>query len=229
MSKKEKINKPYSAKKLLKDLIIITIIALYVVIMLGDIVYMIIEDSDRIISRQIPVAVATILSTFLIIRSGSKKCNKSEEKMIKKDIFIAPVIVAIIIMFYGFYSVSVNIRDARENIEKEMSVYSLFYSEEEIDAEIDKIIAEAANQARQSWVITAVVYLVVAEVTVFISSKKLNQWLKEDIQPTAFSDEIPQNTFSVQGIEMETNGLEVKSAESLEENSGPINNINWNL
>lgn len=225
MSKKEKINKPYSVKNLLKDLIVITIIALYVVVMLGDIVYMVIEDSDRIISRQIPVAIATILSTFLIIRSGSKKCNKSEEKMIKKDIFIAPVIVAIIIMFYGFYCVSSNLGKARQNVEKELWVYSLYYSEEEMDAEIDKIIEEAGNQARQSWVITAVIYLVAAEVTVFISSKKLNQWLKEEIQPTINSDEIPSNMFSPEGLETATNGFELKS----EEDSGPINTINWNL
>jgi len=229
MNKKEKINKSYSAKKLLKDLIVTTIIALYIVMMLGDIVYMIIEDSNRIISRQIPVVVTTILSTFVIIRSGSKRCHKSEEKMIKKDIFIAPVIVAVIIMFYGFYSVSSNIRESREDIESEMRVYSLFYSEDEIDTEIDKIIAEAANQARKSWIIIAAIYLVSAEVTVFISSKKLSKWLKEDIQPTVFSNEIPSTTFSPEGIEMETNTLEVKSAESLEENSGSINNINWNL
>jgi len=149
--------------------------------------------------------------------------------MIKKDIFIAPVIVAVIIMFYGFYSVSSNIRESREDIESEMRVYSLFYSEDEIDTEIDKIIAEAANQARKSWIIIAAIYLVSAEVTVFISSKKLSKWLKEDIQPTVFSNEIPSTTFSPEGIEMETNTLEVKSAESLEENSGSINNINWNL
>ena len=205
MSKKEKKVKPYGATSLLKDFVIISLVVIYITVMIGDGVSVVIDDSMRIFTRHIPIAVVTLISTFFIMKSCSKKCNKAEEEAVKKNLFIAPIIIAIIFVLYGFYSVSSNMTEIKQENSWMFSLY-----EEEFE--------KAASEARVGWIIASVVYFVAAEFVVFMNKKNLNKWLQD-------VPEVMMNTEGLSNEVLTNETFEVKKKEETQ----PINNIKWDL
>ena len=207
MKKDNKVNeKPYSALLLLKDFILIEAIVMYLVLVIGDFISAV-SELPTVLTRYIPVAVATIVTTFFVIKSKSKKCKKSEEKEVKKYILIAPVILAVIILLYGLYSVESNLREI------DTGTLRLLFSEEYVE----QFIQQAANSARVSWFITATTYLIAAEAVVLIKRKKIGMLLKEDLEAEPMM--MGQSEF----VNMQNN------FEMPEKNNEAINNIKWDL
>ena len=208
MNKEEKkVNeKPYNALLFLKDFILLELVIMYIVVVIGDFVSGITE-LPVLLTRYIPVAIAALLTTLLIIKFKAKKCKKSEEKEVKKYMFIAPIIVAVIIVVYGFYSVSVNIKEA------DTKVLGLLVSQEYIE----ELLQAAANSARMNWIITGSTYLVAAEAIVLMKRKKIGMLLKDDFESEPMMMET--NEF----VSMQ-NDFQVP-----EQNNEAINNIKWDL
>ena len=153
---------------------------IYITLMLVDLIRLS-GNASIILNRYVPIALVTLVSTFLIIRSKSKKFKKSEESEVKKTFVVAPFVIAIIMFFYGLYSVSVNMSKAEELLRKETKVYSLLYEKSEYEEMIQEALKEAKSSAIQNWIITSVTYLVSAEIMVLLSSKKLKLWLKDEV------------------------------------------------
>lgn len=217
MSKKENVveKKPYGVADFFKNFIILQIILLYVTLMIGDAVAKT-EDISSAITRYIPIALVGLVSSFLFIRSGAKKINKKEEENLKKKVLIAPIVVAVILLCYGLYSVHSNV----SKVKKEMkSIYILAYGEvDEEFEEFEEEIKDAANEARGNWLITSVSYLVAVEVVAFLTSKKLGSLMKEEIQEQIVDGEI------LNDIQQEINNEPEE-----EKTQEPLNNIKWDL
>lgn len=188
---------------------------------LFDSILVIFMDND-LIARYIPTAIVTIISTVLVIKFNAKKSVKSEEKEIRKNCFIVPIIVEIIIMLYGFYSVASNVEKAREELETSMKIYEIWYGKAETDKMINEAIEKAIGTANQMWIITSVVYLAVAECVTVVTTKKLNKWLKEDFQFNNM-EAFDQNEFQ------SSEYLGINEGNNTFENSDAPNNINWDL
>ena len=219
MMKKEKMkeNKPYNVALLWKDFVVIEVVILYITLILGDLIR-VASKASIILTRYVPIAFVTLVSTFLIIRSKSKKCKKSEENEVEKTFVIAPVVVAIIMFFYGLYSASVNMSKAEEQLRKETKIYSLLYEKSEYEEMIQEALKEARSLAIQNWIITSVTYLVSAEIMVLLSSKKLKLWLKDEM--------IVEN--SIEGMQAEGNIMN-DSVIKMEDNTQATDSIKWNL
>ena len=217
MSKKENVveKKPYGVADFFKNFIILQIILLYVTLMIGDAVAKT-EDISSAITRYIPIALVGLVSSFLFIRSGAKKINKKEEENLKKKVLIAPIVVAVILLCYGLYSVHSNV----SKVKKEMKgIYILAYGEvDEEFEEFEEEIKDAANEARGNWLITSVSYLVAVEVVAFLTSKKLGSLMKEEIQEQIVDGEI------LNDIQQEINNEPEE-----EKTQEPLNNIKWDL
>lgn len=208
MSKKENVKnaKPYTKMNLLKDFVVIAVIVLYVTLRIGD------EISEAssgiagtdIATRYIPIAIVTLIATFLTCYAKVGKFRKSEEKEVKKTLMIAPAIVTVILFIYGMYSVAVNV-----------SSYLEYYG-----VSLDDMIAEARNEAIMNWAITAAIYLIEAEGVVFLITRNLNKKLKEDEVLEASQEDMLDS-------ENPTEAMVANS--SSDESTQVINNINWNL
>lgn len=193
--------KPYSPMKFLKDGIVIELILLYITLMIGDAISLM-EDNEMLFTRYIPIGVVTLIATFFIIKNNSKKCTKADEEIIRRNIFIIPVIVAVILLCYGLYSVSVNVNEVKE----EAQLYSSMFGEELVETMLDV----AASEARESWLITTFTYLIVAEAVAFMTSKKINGWLKDDIvedvtEPLTMEENKEESNFEIE--EKTTNNI----------------------
>ena len=208
MSKKENVKnaKPYTKMNLLKDFVVIAVIVLYVTLRIGD------EISEAssgiagtdIATRYIPIAIVTLIATFLTCYAKVGKFRKSEEKEVKKILMIAPAIVTVILFIYGMYSVAVNV-----------SSYLEYYG-----VSLDDMIAEARNEAIMFWAITTAIYLIEAEGVVFLITRNLNKKLKEDEVLEASQEDMLDS-------ENPTEAMVANS--SSDESTQVINNINWNL
>lgn len=219
MMKKEKMkeNKPYSIALLWKDFVVIEVVILYITLMLGDWIR-VAGNASAILTRYVPIALVTLVSTFLIIRSKSKKCKKSEESEVKKTFVVAPFVIAIIMVFYGLYSVSVNMSKAEELLRKETKVYSLLYEESEYEEMIQEALKEVRGIAIQNWIITSVTYLISAEIMVLLSSRKLKLWLKEEMIA-----ENPVESMQAEDVIMDDATIK------MEDNTQTTDSIKWNL
>lgn len=223
MSKKENVKnaKPYTKMNLLKDFVVIAVIVLYVTLRIGD------EISEAssgiagtdIATRYIPIAIVTLIATFLTCYAKVGKFRKSEEKEVKKTLMIAPAIVTVILFIYGMYSVAVNVSSFNKNDLEVGSIY-LEYYEEIYGVSLDDMIAEARNEAIMNWAIIAAIYLIEAEGVVFLITRNLNKKLKED-------EVLEQSPEDMLDSENPTEAMVTNS--SSDESTQVINNINWNL
>lgn len=210
MSKNQKVEKEFNPGVFMKNFIVTQVLILYFLFMIGDAAIAIgIDDPHRIITRFIPVGIIAFISSFFIIRSSAKKCKKSDEQDMKKKILIAPLIVAVILFAYGLYSVHSNLKE----IEDELSIYMTILGEDTVTEEIEK----AGNEARVTWAITAVIYLVAAEAGAFLTKNKLNSLMQDE--PV-----VPQINEVASTETQETQQIEPK-----EEQQEPVNNIKWDL
>lgn len=211
--KKEKMVGPqeYSPLLFLKDFVVIQVILLYFVLFIGDLVSEFTE-LDMIITRYIPVAITTLISTLVIIKLKAKKCTKSEEKTVKIIIFLVPILLTVIIVGYGFYCVESNIE------EFDFGIMKLLYSEEYINT----FIAEARSMARQAWIITAASYLVSAEIMAFIASRNLKNKLQDEMMyEPVMQQPVMQSPNEIIGNQT--------SPIMQDENTSTLNNIKWDL
>ena len=168
-----KEKKPFS----MVNMIVTEMIILYIVIRIGDMID-IIGNLPDIVSRYIPVGIATVIFTNFLIRSGAKKVSIFEKEDFLKKIKIIPIIVAIILLIYGIISVNNNI----SKMEDKISQYRTLYSNMNKDAsnEFDKMIEDAKNKAIMSWVLTSIIYLALSEGTTFAIKDKIDDLFNED-------------------------------------------------
>ena len=112
----------------------------YLIMILGNLLLKVTEQ-NIFISRYLVIFVINAICSFFILRSYAKKSLKENADGFKKNTIIATVIVAIIIVIYGLVSVANNIKGLN-------SLQRIYYEQE-------------INEARMSFVISAVVYLVI--------------------------------------------------------------------
>ena len=210
MKKKNENVELFNATKFLMKYLGTQIVLLYVTLLIGDILIKVVNNV--IISRYLPIAIVTFVSTFFLIKSNAKKSSKVEEKGIKRNCFIVPIIIAIVMLFYGFYSVSVNINEIKDMNMTLRLQESIFGKEM-----LNEIIEEARSQANLVWIITSIIYFGIAEVATLIATKKLSIWLKEEPK----FETLNSNNYQFSN----TNTLNFGNSNDAQ----TTNNINWNL
>ena len=89
-----------------------------------------------------------------------------------KIIMIVPIIVAVIMLGYGIYSVKSNLSNLTASFER---LYLISNS-----GTISYLLKEAKGQAIASWVITSIVYLITSEVTTIIVRNNIYSLFKRD-------------------------------------------------
>lgn len=160
------------------------IVLLYLVLRIGDIVAQTSENISVVLTRYIPIAIASLIITFFLIRSGAKKSFKSEQDLFIKKIMIVPVIVAVIVLLYGFYSVRTNTAKFNQKYDDLYNSYSDLYNKynlnNKIQTEYKKILEEAKKKAKLSWIITSIVYFTSSMITTLFMKNKINNLLEDD-------------------------------------------------
>ena len=213
MSKKENvaIKKPYNAGYFLKDVMIFQVVALYITLIIGDEAR---TTADELITtRYIPLFVVGLLAALFSIRRFAKMCNKTEKEKVRKNIFLIPVLIAAMIFIFGLYSVSVQMA----KMEKFIGIFSSIGSEEGIDNKWQEELDNTANEIRMRWFIASMSYLVAGELAGFLTSKKLDKWLKEP------EEELMEENVNETLLEEKEENTDVIKNES------PIDVIKWDL
>lgn len=176
---KQKVKKPYSIKNFTEGFILESIIVLYIILLIGNIF---ISEFDVMFVRYIPAGIVGFLITYSIIKSSAKKLKKADKESLKKMSFIFPIVIAVIMLFYGLYSVNSNIESARARYSM---LTELIGESSAYDETFEETIVKARDEANLHWFITSMVYLVFAEIGAFLSTRKLDVILQEDeIEPT---------------------------------------------
>ncbi len=221
----EKQTKVYTAGTMLKNFISIQILLLYLILMIGDFFMMAEIVNSSLIIRFIPIGLITLISSYLIFRSSIKKCRKEEEEAIKKNIFIGPAIVAVILLLYGFYSVKTNVGTVQEKTNKYSELYGNIYGDvyeelygESFENSLSKAIEDAASEARKTWIITTVIFLCAGEVVAFIVNRKTKDWLMDDVGLEALNKNIITDEATV-----------LNTSEGRQSENTALNNIKWDL
>lgn len=172
--KEEKIELPLSAGKFMKKFIVIECAWLYITLVLLDMgVFPALENSTLF-----RIGICGILSAIvamLFIKGTAKNCLKSEENLIKRNMVIAPIIVAVILAGYGIYSVNLNVEEIKSSGEY------ILLERMGVSDELEELIKEAKTEAYADFVATGVAVLVGAEVVVFLKKKKISDVLKDDM------------------------------------------------
>ena len=167
-----------------------SIIILYVILLIGN---MFISEFDTIFVRYIPVGIVGFLITYSIIKSSAKKLKKADKESIRKMSFIFPIVIAVIMLLYGLYSVNSNIESFRTGYYGTLIRLT--------GQTFEEVIAEARNKANLHWLITSVVYLAFAEIGAFLGTRKLDGLLQEDeIEPTQ-EENVDEGQLLVEGDE----------------------------
>ena len=86
--------------------------------------------------------------------------------------FIFPIVIAVIMLLYGLYSVNSNIESFRTGYYGTLIKLT--------GQTFEEVIAEARNKANLHWLITSVVYLAFAEIGAFLGTRKLDGLLQEE-------------------------------------------------
>ena len=169
---KQKVKKPYTIKSFTEGFILESII---------------------IFVRYIPVGIVGFLITYSIIKSSAKKLKKADKESIRKMSFIFPIVIAVIMLLYGLYSVNSNIESFRTGYYGTLIRLT--------GQTFEEVIAEARNKANLHWLITSVVYLAFAEIGAFLGTRKLDGLLQEDeIEPTQ-EENVDEGQLLVEGDE----------------------------
>lgn len=166
---KQKVKKPYTMKSFAEGFILESVIILYVILRIGN---MFISEFDIIFVRYIPVGIVGFLITYSIIKSSAKKLKKTDKESIRKMSFIFPIVIAVIMLLYGLYSVNSNIESFRTGYYGTLIKLT--------GQTFEEVIAEARNKANLHWLITSVVYLAFAEIGAFLGTRKLDGLLQEE-------------------------------------------------
>lgn len=212
-NKKEKVE--YNPTVLMKNFIIYQLLILYITLNIGD-MFSLFSEFGNLVTRYMPVAVVTLISTFIIFKNNASKCLIKDKEEVEQKVKLGPVIVSVILLLYGLYSVESNMSSIKS--EMNSSYYSLFMS----SAEIEDGLREAATSARINWLITSIVYLITAECVGVIATKRLNEWLKDE-EPVFENEEtlpVTSTTFSEESLEVSDNN---------QNEDGLLNGIKWNL
>lgn len=169
VSKKQK-------KNFVSSFVVVQLFILYITLNITDGIILA-SDGEGLGIRYISVAIVTAISVFLSICSHLKQSTRDEYENVNKMSKILPAAVALILLCYGLFSVASNVREMEKEI-KEDPIFDL-YQEYDEDGDIDDFfeefgydLDEIKNEARMGWVITSIVYLVVAEAVALLAVKK---------------------------------------------------------
>lgn len=144
----------------------VQIVVLYLTLMIGDFIIEASEIETGVI-RYLSVGIVGFISVFLLIKNTLKECTREVYESVQKFSKLLPIVVAVILLFYGLYSVAVNVSELENNFSYKwlMDLSEELGEENTFEKEIEKIKSEA----RMIWVISSIVYLVAAEVAVFLA------------------------------------------------------------
>ena len=188
-------------------LIVSEAIWMYVAIYIGDIFRVASSFGINIISRYIVVGIVTFITMWIYAKSFAKRVPKSTSDTYKTFIKIVPAIVAFLIILYGFYSVAHNAKELSGGLTRINNQY---------ESILGDIVKEAVKQARMTWVKTALVHLIVAEIAVFLVGGKLDELFVADE--------------TVEGMEyQEKQPLSEYHNNSIENSTAQNGNIKWDL
>lgn len=210
---------------ILRDFMAYEILILYVVLQIGN--FMLELDND-ILVRYLPMGLVGLTASYFILKKQIKKCKKTEKDTVKKMVLVGPVLVAVILFLYGTYSVSSNMPEAEAIMKNELGtyieLYSSIYGEEagnELWAEVYLELDNIEKQARMKWVISSVTYLVTAGFVALLSTRRLDEWLKDEEVVLETEENLVLDTaLSVENV---------VENENVEKEETPLNNIRWDL
>lgn len=184
----------YTPIVLLKNIVVFQLIFVCIILEFGDIVREI-TDLSMVFTRYVSVGVITLISVYFYLKSSVSKCLLEDKEEVRKKTILAPIIVAVIIFVYGLYSVESNMSALKSN---NYSYYSMFLS----DNEMDEILEQAASEARVSWIVTSIVYFVVAECATFMLNRKLDELLiLKDVTSEDAGNDFSANDLIIDGKE----------------------------
>lgn len=194
-----------------KNFIATQFVIMYLVISITDIFSLM--DIDY--ARYIGVFIVGLLTAFFSIKKCFSLCTKEEYSNIKKLSHVYIGVVALVIVIWGLYSVTTNVKENRETFEElkaeqqevieameelEKAGYDIkdFATEEDLaniemalNLDIDAEIEKAKKEAQLHWFITAVLYAVAAEIALFLAGKKVSI----DSLPDSREDATPEKVF----------------------------------
>lgn len=211
---KQKVKKPYTIKSFTEGFILESIIILYVILLIGN---MFISEFDTIFVRYIPVGIVGFLITYSIIKSSAKKLKKADKESLKKMSFIFPIVIAVIMLLYGLYSVNSNIESFRSGYYGALIRLT--------GQTFEEVIAEARNKANLHWLITSVVYLAFAEIGAFLGTRKLDGLLQEDEIELTQEENVDEGQLLVEGDEK----LDLTPTNNTVSEPQVNNTIKWDL
>lgn len=192
---KQKVKKPYTIKSFTEGFILESIIILYVILLIGN---MFISEFDTIFVRYIPVGIVGFLITYSIIKSSAKKLKKADKESLKKMSFIFPIVIAVIMLLYGLYSVNSNFESVRARYSM---LAKLMEESSTYEETFEDVIAKARDEANLHWFITSVVYLAFAEIGAFLGTRKLDGLLQEDEIELTQEENVDEGQLLVEGDE----------------------------
>lgn len=201
--------------------LVVQAVVLYITLYITDMIriaLMVTQENDTDIIRYVTIGVVGFLSVFILIKKSLKNCTRAEYESVQKISKLLPILIAVILLLYGFYSVSTNMRDIEkeygiefedidemiaeaekelEDFEKKFEKEKEYLSQSEIK-EIEEILKEKNNEleevkesanidkikseARMTWLITSIIYLVAAEVAVYLALNNSEVNIIEDIE-----------------------------------------------
>ena len=225
MKKENKKAVMYNPTVLLKNVIISQLLLLYITLSIGDSISLFSDFSD-FITRYLPIGIVTLISSYFLFKKNISKCLVKDKEDVKKKVILAPIIVAVILLGYGLYSVESNSTEIRKELNKLKSEVELYAGllpdvEEQMD-ELEEQFKSAIAEARINWFITSVIYLAVAEFVAYMSNKKLDVWLTLEEPMT---ENLDNNLNTVE--ESNYNFEPTETVTQPTENS--LNNIKWDL
>ena len=194
MKKEEKVYKPFS----ISNFVLFSVLILYFGIQLGDYIR-VFTNLDTIFTRYLPMVVYASIGTFFVTKALAKKEYKSEEESVKEKLIFGPIIVAVILLCYGLYSVNSNVKNYVEYYSPQSGYYTysslsssgLKKAQEEFDRELET----AKSEAIMNWIITTIIYVTVAELTIVALRMKVGNWLLEGSPDTVNYDKTIKDAF----------------------------------
>ncbi len=208
--KNENVIKEITPGIFFKNFIVVSLLIAYILFYFMNIVVVLSEDPPYLVIRYIPAVIVACFA-FIYIRSNAKKCKESDKDEFKKFAKIAPVIVAVVIAIYGYYSIASNYAEMEDELDSYVSLFG-----EEVLEEVEKV----KSKGNTVWTITAIIYLVVAEGIVFFLDKKIDHlFVKEEnasISKVLEEKKEDENEFT-------------ETTETTETTKLPINNVKWDL
>ncbi|MBE5821491.1 MAG: hypothetical protein E7311_02745 [Clostridiales bacterium] len=159
-------NKEKKVKNFPSSFIGVQIVVLYLTLMIGDIIVEASDISTSII-RYLSIAVVGFVSVYLLIKNTLKECTSEVYESVHKFSKLLPIAVAVILLFYGLFSVESNVSELENDYSYKwiMSLSETFGEE----SYLEKIIEEAKAEARTMWIISSIIYLVAAEAAVYLA------------------------------------------------------------